>query len=222
MNSFSEFIKDKSVCFVGACPNLSGRGMGPSIDSFDVVVKTNGSIWLNSAEYLRDYGSRVDVLYTNNQFAREMRAELPKIRGIKFMRMKSCKPNDLIALREHYRADIINDAIHTVNRKVKSALMGCYLIQDILQARPASLFLTGIDFFESKKQVFEHDNYREYLTGYLPQRIREQGNKINKGKTKDGHDAQANTRFVYDLWSEGKVSMPDFIEKAMKRVINAE
>lgn len=220
--TYADFIRGKSVCFVGACPNMVGRGLGESIDSFDVVVKTNGSIWLNAPEYKKDYGSRVDVLYTNNQFAREMRAELRDIRGIKFMRMKSCKPNDLIALREFYRADIINDAIHAVNKKVRSALMGCYLIQDILQCRPNSLYLTGIDFFESKKQVFEHDNYREYLNGYLPNRIREQGNRINKGKKTDGHDAKSNTRFIYDLWSEGKVSMPDFIEESMKRVLDAK
>jgi hypothetical protein len=218
---YSDFIAGKRVAFVGACPNLTGKKTGEFIDGFDVVVKTNGSVFLASPEYNSDYGSRVDVLYTNHQFYREMRGEFHKfpLLGVQYLRMKSCKPDDLPVLRKMFPADIITQAIENVNRTVTSALMGCYLIQDILQCKPAELYLTGIDFFATKKPVFEHDNYQEYLPAYLPQRIREQGNRINKGKKADGHDQKSNTKFIYEQWKAGRVTMPDFILSEMLKIM---
>lgn len=221
--TYREFISGKRIVFVGACPNIKGKGQGKHIDKFDVVVKTNGSIYFNSSEYFSDYGSRIDVLYMNNQFYREMqpRPDHLKKMGIKFIRMKTCTGPGLAAYNNNLPTEIIKDAMQIVNRSLKSALMGCYLIQDIINCNPSELHLTGIDFFASKKPVFEIDNYREYLPGYLPDKIRKQGNKINLGKTKDGHNQYENTKFIYKLLTESKIiTMPDFIRDIMSDILN--
>ena len=97
---FCEYIKNRRVCFVGASPILVDRKMGEFIDSFDVVVRTNGSSTLiNDPSFVKDYGCKMDVLYTNNQFYREMSplpiAEYIK-KNLKYLRMKTCKQKDQV------------------------------------------------------------------------------------------------------------------------------
>ena len=221
---YSRYIKGKRVVFVGACPNLRGRGLGKEIDAFDIVIKTNGSLFLKSKKYHGDYGKRLDVLYTNNQFYREMRMQLfAKLRDFRFLRMKSCHPHHMIKFNERIHAEIIRKSIAHVNKKIKCALMGAYIFHDIISQRPKELHLTGIDFFLSKKKVFEHDNYQEYVSGYLPDRIRNQGNLINEGKTEDGHNQLENTKFIYNLCKQNKnITMPDFIRETMVGIVKGK
>ena len=47
-----------------------------------------------------------------------------------------------------------------------------------------------------------------------------QGNEINIGKTKDGHDQIMNTKFIYNLWEEKRIEMPEFIQDIMFQVLN--
>lgn len=223
---YKDLIENKRVIFVGGCPNLVGKNQGEFIDNFDVVVRTNGSIYLLEDEkYRKDYGSRCDVLYTNNQFYREMRPFPVKawsMAGLKYLCMKTCKEFDKREMSKHLGARIIKRAIKEVNKKLKTALMGVYLFQDIINHNPKELFVTGIDFFISKKKVFEHDNYQEYLPNYLPDKIRNQGNRINIGKKEDGHNVKDNTKYIYDLWTSGKISMPGFISDIMIKIIKGE
>ena len=220
---FADYIRDKRVCFVGACPNLKNTAYGEQIDSFDIVCKSNGSLFFDSAEYYRDYGARIDVLYTNNQFYRNMKEELVNLhrRKVQYLRMKTCSHVDLHRFSRSVNVEIIRDAMTFVNRSIDGALMGCYLIQDILQYKPKELHVCGIDFFLSKKKVFEHDNYQEYLKDYLPNPIREEGNRINVGKTEDGHSQYENTKFIYDLFMSNPVlSMPENIRELMIGIVS--
>lgn len=56
---YFDWLRGKRVIVVGPAGYLSGRGLGPWIDSHDVVVKLNWGETLPAA----DYGSRTDVLY---------------------------------------------------------------------------------------------------------------------------------------------------------------
>lgn len=224
MTTYQDYIKNKRVIFVGAAPIMIGIGEGPKIDSYDVVVRTNGSIWLiHQKDFQVDYGKRCDVLYTNNQFYREMRP-LPvrefRQHGLKFLRMKTCRPSDFREYNHHVGTEIIRDAIHEVDKKISGATMGMYLIQDILNCNPESLMVTGIDFFISKKKVFEHDNYREYYPGYLPDKIREQGNRINAGKVEDGHNLHDANKIMFDLFKQGAIQFPQYIADLLKDIID--
>ncbi|HUT63706.1 MAG TPA: hypothetical protein VMZ04_07095 [Anaerolineae bacterium] len=221
--NYNKYISGKRVCFVGGCPNIKGDKQGVNIDGFDVVVKTNGSLYLTDYDYYLDYGMRCDVLYTNNQFYREMSPAPADLRnaGVKFMRMKTCSSKDMQMYNENLKTEKISTAIDQVNQHVHGALMGCYIFQDIINQDPAELHITGIDFFVSKKSVFQHDNYNEYIDGYLPDRIRNQGNKINVGKTQDGHDMLSNTMYIYNLFKDsGTITMPEKIEDLMYSIID--
>ncbi|UCF13187.1 MAG: hypothetical protein JSW06_02740 [Thermoplasmatales archaeon] len=224
--SFKDFIKDKRVCFVGGCPNMKGLGYGDIIDGYDVVVKTNGSLFLGGDDYFIDYGQRIDVLYTNNQFYREM-SPLPlsamKSKGIKHLRMKTCSNQDLLEFNKYFHAEKISVAIDKVNQVVHGALMGAYIYTDILECEPKELFIVGIDFFISKRKEFKKNVYREYLENYLPEKIRKQGNKINVGKKEDGHSVFDNTKYIYDLWGKHEnMVFPDFIEEIMHGIIRRD
>lgn len=218
---WEEYIRDKHIAFIGPSPIMVGRKLGEIIDRYDIVVKTNGAVDLESLDYYRDYGKRIDVLYTNNQFYREMTSSLTNLKekGVKFLRMKTCKPEHLKSFNQDQPTEIINRSMIKVNSKVTSPLMGCYIITDLLDHAPASLTLYGFDFYNYKKEVFEHDNYQEYIEGYLPKKIRDQGNIINIGKTKDSHDRYSNSKYIYDLYKQGKVLMPSFILDELKRAV---
>lgn len=228
MSEFANYIRGKKICFVGASPIIKGRLLGREIDDFDVVVKTNGSLFLNEAGYFRDYGERINVLYCNNQFAREMHPfPMPtlKNRRVQYIRFKAIGLANLNYYRSRgFECDIISKAMNQVNSKLTGALMGCYILKDLMMCRPKKLHVTGIDFFTSKRAKFEHDCYDEYLPGYLPDRIRHQGNKINADKTQDGHGQLENTHYIAKLYREssGVITMPDFVREIMEQVLRGE
>ena len=98
--------------------------------------------------------------------------------------------------------------------------MGLYLIRDILNCKPKSLTVTGIDFFISKKKVFEHDNYQEYFPGYLPDKIREQGNRINAGKVEDGHNLTDANKIMFDFYNKGMIQFPEYVRDILFGIID--
>jgi len=223
---FKDKVKNKRVVFVGACPNLKGTAYGEHIDSYDIVCKSNGSALFDSVNYYRDYGERLDCLYVNNQFYRECYKELKEVAPfiIDFLRMKACSFDHFGELRNLFEeVEIIKPAIQSVNQEVKGALMGLYMIKDILSMQSKELHLCGVDFFASKRKEFEHNNYREYLENYLPDKIRIQGNKINKGKTEDGHNFDKNCKYIYDIYmKDERLTMPGYLESLLIDIVGGK
>jgi len=162
-------------------------------------------------------------LYLNVQHAREMRplpAERWAREGIEWLCFKGLSAIDNKNYNPYLKCRDIKSAIAIVNEIVPGALMGCYIIRDILDCEPLSFCFTGIDFFSTKKKTFEINNYREYLDGYLPPRIIEQGNKINVGKKEDGHNVLSNTRYIYNEWISGNIIMPEYISTIIQGIID--
>ena len=160
---YAELIRGKRVVFVGACPNITGMELGKFIDDFDLVVKSNGSVLMQTdKEYQKDYGSRTDILYCNNQFQREMKPfdlKFMRGQGVQYLNFKNIgdpwktEYNKTMVVRD------ISKIVRHVQRGCRSAAYGPMIYVDLLQFRPAELFITGVDFFASKKAKFEHDNY---------------------------------------------------------------
>lgn len=212
---FKKYIEHKRVCFVGACPNLKGRGLGHIIDSYDIVVRSN-NFWRPFMPGLeKDYGTRCDIVYINRQFCKVVVpfpiAEM-KIRGISWLCFKGLDKKTLIKYNNILNARDYRDVIRHVSKKLLSATAGLYLCIDLLNQNPDELYYTGIDFFVSRKPMFEYDNYQEYLPGYLPEKARKQGNIINMGKKVDAHDFFGNARYFFDLFMHNKnFKTDDFI-----------
>jgi hypothetical protein len=219
-------IENKKVCFVGACPNIIDKNLGNKIDNYDIVVRTNHFWKPFKNEYLKDYGRRCDILYVNNQYYREMRP-LPttemKIRGISWLCMKGVKPKDF---RRYSKDLFVRTYLNTIKRVCKfvpSASAGSLICEDILQYNPKELYITGIDFFASRKPVFEIDNYQEYIEGYLPRKIQLKGNILNKNKKSDGHDFLGNAKYIYSLFLKNQNFKTDsFIYALLKKIVNKE
>lgn len=223
---YADLIKGKRIIFVGGCPIIKGQRLGQFIDNYDIVVKTNGSVFLQGSDYFRDYGHRIGVLYCNVQFAREMRP-LPvkkfRERGIKWLCFKTLHDKDMNQYRKNIKVRDIRNVINDVHKTLPGALMGAFIFTDLLQMQPKELFVTGIDFFASKKRVFEVDNYREYLTGYLPKKIQNQGNRINIGKKEDGHNMLENTMYIHDLFQKhNNFKMSEELQELMHGVVSGE
>ena len=223
---YKEYITGKRICFVGACPNIKGKGLGKIIDGYDIVVKSGHSWSFNQPDYFKDYGRRCDVIYVNRQYYREMKPfpiNEMKAKGITWLCLKGISDDDLKRFDPIVRTRTIREIFLEVNRVLKSASMGNYIIYDLLKWEPAELYMTGIDFFASKNPAFVHDNYQEYLDGYLPPRIREQGNIINVGKMEDGHDFLGNAKYFYNLFRQHRnFKSDDFILDLLHGIVEGK
>lgn len=223
-NKYKGLIENKKVIFVGPAPLLKGKDRGSWIDSeFDVVIRTNGSSFLlDNEEYRKDYGSRMDVLYCNVQFHREM-GPLPlekwqRMYGLKFVNFK--------ILNAHYErlysrvlpVRKITNLIRILQKDVPSILMGPIILKDILQFNPRSVYFTGMDFFINKPDVFIPGDYREYFPGYLPDKITKKADIDNIGRI-DPHDQYANCKLVYQLYKGGFIQTDLEIVNIMKTII---
>lgn len=225
-HNYKSFIQGKRVAFIGPAPNLRGLGMGGFIDSFDVVVRTNHFIELvKNPDISKDYGKKTTILYCNRQYYREMRP-LPfkewVSRGLEWVSAKHMKPSDRKECRKYFKYRTVGPTLKQFLNTCPSMLMGAVAMYELAECEPKELYVDGIDFNISRKKVFEHDVYREYIPGYLPDRIREQGNRINIGKMHDGHDVIGNTRIIYDLWKGKKITLPERLENLLQGIISGE
>jgi hypothetical protein len=217
----------KRVCFVGACPNLVGTGYGKVIDSYDTVVRSNNSIALiESEKFCDDYGHRCHVLYINRQYYRETRP-LPileyKKKGVKYLCMKGISGRDERKWSFDINIRKLNRTISDIAETLPTATMGSILALDVLRLKPKEFHMCGIDFFASRKKAFEHDVYREYLPGYLTDKIREQGNRINVGKMADAHGFYENADFMKQLYDKYPAfTLPDYLEELLDKIVNRE
>lgn len=61
--NFNNFLLDKSICIVGAAPNMKDSCQGSFIDSHDVVVRFNN--FHCDKEHVKDVGSKMDIYVSN-------------------------------------------------------------------------------------------------------------------------------------------------------------
>lgn len=62
-NLFLDLIKNKRVAIVGPSSSLVKQNLGPTIDSYDIVIRINKFKRLTSQP--TDYGKKIDILYYN-------------------------------------------------------------------------------------------------------------------------------------------------------------
>lgn len=228
-NSYIERLKDRKVCFVGPSPINKGKGLGGYIDSFDCVIRTNHAIELiKRPDYSRDYGKKCNVLYTNNQYYREM---MRKRRwderayaagGLEWLCMKKARACDLHEYKKAIHARLVRSTSDELSKIIPSYLMGALIIHEVCECKPREFYVTGIDFNTTRRKVFQENCYDEYVSGYLPEPIVRQGNIINSGKMNDPHDFMGNTSFIYRLWKQGKFTTDAEIERLMIGIMEGE
>lgn len=150
---YDNFINDKRVIVVGPATTLQNTKSKSFIDSFDVVVKTNG-MWNIAPEYIEDYGDRCDIVYFNIQYIRDVAINpiALKSRGIKYVCLKWYDGN-LETLNKVIPFRIIPNKIDFPFKK--SPLMGSLLLNDLLSFSPKSIHLTGMDFYTNSEPYIQ-------------------------------------------------------------------
>jgi hypothetical protein len=83
---------------------------------------------------------------------------------------------------------------------------------------PAELYITGMDFFITKPDIFKPGEYKEYFKNYLPEKIRKKANVANIGRI-DPHDQYSNTKYIYELYKAGKIKTDLEIVELMEVVM---
>lgn len=203
--TYAGFIAGKRVAFVAPARAFLGCGKGVEIDSHDIVVRTNHFPFILD-KYADDFGSRCDVLYVNMQYAREM-FPLPigylKKRGLKWICFKGLGDENRKLYGKHFHVRQVDDKINKIVReKVPSYTYGNAIWTDILECNPESLTLYCTDFFANRKRSFGPDLYDNYLPGYLPDKIINQGNQINVNIEEHDHDFMANAAYTAELFTK--------------------
>ena len=223
IDDYKEFLHNKRVIFVGPAANLMGKIRGGFIDDFDVVVRSNGAILLlNNPNYCRDYGSRVDILYCNVQFNREVPfavQEWKKRFGLKYLCMKTCPSAKMVKYQEHVKVRVLLPLIRKIQNKVRGILMGPIILTDLSDCRPKELYFTGMDFFITKPISFIPGDYREYYPNYLGSIIEKKANRINVEKL-DMHEQYSNAIYIYNIVKKGLMKTDPEIMDIMENIID--
>lgn len=226
---FQSMIKGKRVIFVGPAPTLIGSNRGEEIDSYDVVVRTNGAMFLaaQKADYQRDYGKRTDVLFSNVQFHREHKPFSIHLDswmdecGLKIINFKTVQQR----FRDVYLKKIPVRTLQHVEAKLKKTiqglLMGPIIIEDILSFCPKEFYVTGLNFYANKPHTFIPGDYREYYPDYLTDKIMKKADIANIGRI-DPHDKKSNTKYIYMQWQRGKINMDKEMVNLAAQVIKGE
>ncbi len=228
--SFQEFVGGKRVCIVGPSPILQGRGLGKEIESYDVVIKTGMAAGLSSAEYLNDYGRRIDVLYLNASTAADIQ-NAPvrewKVRGIKYVRLRNSEARLFGHLNQHFSVERIPAEFYAPMVDYDVPLMGSVIVKECLFYGADEVFITGVDFNTARGPTIAEVNlpkqgdFSEYVPGYLSPEMTNRLDKLRKYRQKDAHDHLANALYMKSELDAGRLGMPDFVVDRLTLLIAA-
>jgi len=201
-------IKNKKVIFVGPSNYLIGKNKGKYIDSFDIVVRSGNAINMNKNLY-NDYGSRTDIIYLNNPFVRAC-YPLPlnewKEKGLKEIVIRDNFTDIINAINKIIKCRSCYEIHKELSDKLSGAILGSYLITDIIKQNPKSFYLTGITFYNKG-----HDYYK----GYERKEIKEL--KRNEKKTRKKpikvHSYNNNNNYIKEMIKKYNIKTDEYIKE---------
>jgi hypothetical protein len=174
---YRRYLKGKRVALVGPAANILGTGQGKLIDSFDVVVRLKKALSLPT-ELEVDLGKRCDVLYHSMNFNTVcggwLDQDLLRNKGVKFFmgvyppveETKSLSYKEHFAeMTQRYSDNLAHVEVEWFSNTIKAigALpnTGTMAILDLLNHEIASLYVTGITFFQGGYIPAYHLRYTE-------------------------------------------------------------
>lgn len=177
----NEFLNNKKIIVVGSAPTIKNKCFGEYIDSFDVIVRMNGSYAINEYEVV-DYGTRTDVVYLNKICGRKWKKTDIYNTGVKYIILKN--------------NNAIQDNVITINKHIdKSLNMGVITILDLLFYKTIkSIDVTGFSFYADEKNT--HINSHKFIVYEL--------NKHNKNKNKKIFKDKIMSNSKVNVWNDVK------------------
>lgn len=164
--TFENYIRGKNVIIVGPSENIKNKGLGVDIDSYDIVIRTNGAHGIIE-KYSEDYGSRCDILYTNHFFTFNVLNTV--------IHNMNPRPKFICYKGTYgiYENKTINDiTFRKWDLGVSSELTGMYIIKEIQKLGANSITIAGMDFYQNKENV--------YNDAYLPKTFNYNYEKENR------------------------------------------
>ena len=175
---FYKYVEGKTISLVGPAQSIIGTGKGDIIDKFDIVVRLNKSIPLPS-NIKNDIGSKSDIIYNSlntSDFPGEnnLNPSLYKKYGVKFV--CSSYPfnhnifhDDILNYIYKYKFELPLKVMNDLKfRNFEKSLgtrpyTGTCAIMDLLSYPIKYLYITGLDFYQTKY----YSEYRRISKGTL-------------------------------------------------------
>jgi hypothetical protein len=198
--NFENYIKNKNVIFVGPASNIQGKTYGKLIDSYDIVIRSNGGFPVLES-YMIDYGSSCDILYINNLFRKcefNHRISFYNNSNLKFICHKGSTLS-CVNLNSNIKTRKLTSFKY--NNKKMRPYLGLYIINELIRYNAKNITLTGIDFYESK-----------YIDNYLPDRIYTVGKVPLKWKNLEWEKAKIIIKNLHNKKNEFEI-MKEIIKK---------
>lgn len=162
---FVEYVSGKCIALVGPAQSIIGTGKGSIIDQFDLVVRLNKSIPLPD-NIKNDIGTKTDILYNSLNTSdfpgqNNLNPKLYKKYGVKFV--CSSYPfnhnifhDDVLNYVYKYKFElplkVMNDHKFKIFEKALGTrpYTGTCAIMDLLSYPIKYLYITGLDFYQTK------------------------------------------------------------------------
>lgn len=175
---FINFIRDKSIALVGPAESIVGTNKGSIIDKFDLVVRLNKSIPLPES-IKNDIGSRTDIMYnslntTDFPGENKLNPKIYKKYGVKYVCSSYPFNNnifhdDILNYVNKYKFELPLKVMDDMKFKKFENILGTRpytgtcAIMDLLSYPIKYLYITGLDFYQTKY----YDEYRRISKGTL-------------------------------------------------------
>ena len=182
---FVQYISNKCIALVGPAESIIGTGKGHVIDQFDLVVRLNKSIPLPT-KIKDDIGTKADIIYNSmntTDFPGEnnLSPQLYKKYGVNFVCTSypfnhNVFHDDIAQYVYRYKFELPLKVFDDLKFKNFEKMLGTRpytgtcAIMDLLSYPIKYLYITGLDFYQTKY-------YSEY------RRISKEGLKYNKNST---------------------------------------
>ena len=213
---FYEFVKGKCIALVGPAQSILNSNKGNIIDKFDLVVRLNKSIPLPSS-LKSDIGTKTDIIYNSlntTDFPGEnnLNPKLYKKYDVKFV--CSSYPfnhnifhDDIASYVYRYKFElplkVMNDLKFRNFEKILGTrpYTGSCAIMDLLSYPIQYLYITGLDFYQTKY-------YSEY------RHISKEGLKYNKSNVI--HQAKPQMDYLKNIsLFDNRIILDDFLDKLL-------
>jgi uncharacterized protein YjbI with pentapeptide repeats len=160
---FAQYVNNKNVAIIGPANSIIGTKKGDVIDKFDIIIRLNKALPIPS-KLKDDIGSRTDIIYnalntSDYPGQNNLDTTFYKENGVKFVvspyPLYDIFYNDIINYINRYQFDIpfrtVNKEKHIsfVNQIKTRPYTGTSAIMDILSFNIKSLYITGIDFYNT-------------------------------------------------------------------------
>jgi hypothetical protein len=213
---FYKYVEGKSIVIVGPAESIIGTNKGSIIDQFDLTIRLNKSLPLPS--HLKDdIGTKCDIMYNSlntSDFPGEnnLNTKLYKKHGVKFVCSSYPFNNyifhdDILNYVNKYRFDlplkVMNDFKFKNFEKSLGTrpYTGTCAIMDILSYPIKYLYITGLDFYQTKY-------YSEY------RKITKEKMKYNKNNVI--HSSQPQMDYLKNIsLFDNRIILDHFLDKLL-------